>query len=196
MQSTKYTICSIIEVTNQLGSLSVSSSNCNIQATAIDKALGRHQKHSLKNASALNYLKRKGNTALVDKNVIAATSKKRRVNCKVCRDCFKEPYDLYSTHRGYSSRCPHFTGLSFTQESSVTTFASTRSTPTDNKNELASNPKCPLDTIMEVSNDVENDKPLEFSSNIKSKANVDSSDYNLHTPMLTIMIPTTLVYLK
>jgi len=49
---------------------------------------------------------------------------------------------------------------------------------------------------MEVSNDVENDKPLEFSSNIKSKANVDSSDYKLHTPTLTIMIPTTLVYLK
>jgi hypothetical protein len=39
VQSTKYAICSIIEVTNQLGSLSVSSSNSNIHVTAIDKAL-------------------------------------------------------------------------------------------------------------------------------------------------------------
>ncbi len=74
VQSTKYAICSIIEVTNQLGSLSVSSSNSNIHGTAIDKALRRHQKHLLKNASALNYLKRKGNTDCVDKTVIAATS--------------------------------------------------------------------------------------------------------------------------
>ncbi len=83
VQSTKYAICSIIEVTNRLGSLSVLSSNSNIQATAIDKALGRHQKHSLENASAQNYLKRKNNTALVDnKTVIAITSKKRKVTVK------------------------------------------------------------------------------------------------------------------
>ena len=107
VQSTKYAICSIIEVTNRLGSLSVLSSNSNIHVTAIDKALRRHQKHSLKNASALNYLKRKGNTDLVDKTVIAATSKKRKVNCTVCQDRFKEPPNIYSTHRGNSSRCPH-----------------------------------------------------------------------------------------
>jgi hypothetical protein len=78
VQSTKYAICSIIEVTNRLVSLSVSSSNSNIHVTAVDKALRRHQKHSLTNASALNYLKRKDNTDLVDKTVIAATSKKRK----------------------------------------------------------------------------------------------------------------------
>ncbi len=132
----------------------------------------------LKNAYALFFLKRKGNTALVDKTVIAATSKKRKVNCRLCQDCFKESHDIYSTHRGNSSRCPHFTRLSFTQESSVTTVASTRDISTDNKDEIASNLKCPLVTTMEVNNDVNNDKLLEFSSSIKSKANVDSSDDN------------------
>ncbi len=39
VQSTKYAICSIIEVTNGLGSISVSSSNSNIQVSIIDKAL-------------------------------------------------------------------------------------------------------------------------------------------------------------
>jgi hypothetical protein len=53
VQSTKYAICSIIEVTNQLGSLSVSSSNSNIQVSAIDRALHCQQKHSLQNLSAL-----------------------------------------------------------------------------------------------------------------------------------------------
>ncbi len=96
VKSTKYAICSIIEVTNQLGSLSVWSSNSNIHVTAIDKELRRHQKHLLKNASALNYLKRKGNTDLVDKSVIAVTSKKRKDNYTVFQDRFKEPPHIYS----------------------------------------------------------------------------------------------------
>ena len=53
VQLTKYAICSIIEVTNQLGSLPVSSSNSNIQVSAIDRALHCQQKHSLQNLSAL-----------------------------------------------------------------------------------------------------------------------------------------------
>ncbi len=69
VQSTKYAICSIIEVTNRLGSICVSSSNTNIQVSAIDKALCRHQKHSLQNSSALKYLKRKINTSNNDKTV-------------------------------------------------------------------------------------------------------------------------------
>jgi len=44
-RSTKYAICSIIELTNRLGSLSVSSTNSNITVSAIDKASHRHQKH-------------------------------------------------------------------------------------------------------------------------------------------------------
>jgi hypothetical protein len=135
--------------------------------------LMRHQKHLLKNASALNYLKRKGNTDLVDKTVIAATSKKRKVNCTVCQDRFKEPPYIYSTHCGNSSRCPH---LSFSQESSATTVASTCAISTVNKDEVASNLKCPLGTIMEVNNDVNND--INNDINNDNKANADSSDDN------------------
>ena len=102
VKSTKYAICSIIETTNRLGSLSLSSSNSNIQVNAIEKALHRHQKHSLKNGSALNYLKRKVNASSND----APLNKK---NCRVCRDQFKESQDIYSTHRTNSSKCPHFT---------------------------------------------------------------------------------------
>jgi hypothetical protein len=61
VQSTKLAIISIIKITNCLGSLSLSSTNSNLHATtsAIDKARNRHLKHSLQNASTLNYLKRK-----------------------------------------------------------------------------------------------------------------------------------------
>ena len=56
-----------------MGSLSVSSTNSNITGSAIGKALhDRHQKHSLPNLSALNYLKRKVNTDSKDKTTIAA----------------------------------------------------------------------------------------------------------------------------
>jgi hypothetical protein len=123
------------------------SSNSNIHVTAIDKALLRHQKHSLQNASALNYLKRKANTDSVDKTVIAATSKKRKVKCTVCRDRFKEPSPIYSTHHDNSSRCPP---LSFSQ---VTTVAS---------------------TCMEVNNDVNND--INNNVNNDNNTNADSSD--------------------
>ena len=105
VKSTKYAICSIIELTNRLGSLSVSSTNSNITVSAIDKALHRHQKHSLQNLSPLNYLKRKANTDSKDKTRVAVPSKKK--NCRVCRDYFKEPVEIYSTHRANSSKCPH-----------------------------------------------------------------------------------------
>ena len=95
VKSTKYAICSIIELTNRLGSLSVSSTNSNITVSAIDKALHHHQKHSLPNLSALNYLKRKANTGSKDKTIVAAPSKKK--NCRVCHDHFKEPVEIYST---------------------------------------------------------------------------------------------------
>ncbi len=72
MQSTKYAICSIIEGTNRLGSLSVSFSTSNIQVSAIDRALHCHQKHSLKNLSPLKYLKRKVDTCSINKTVTAA----------------------------------------------------------------------------------------------------------------------------
>ncbi len=103
VQSTKYAFCGIIEVTNQLGSLSVSTSNSNIQVTAVDKALQCHQKHSLPNLSALKYLKRKVNN---DNTVIAAAPLKKK-NCRVCHDHFKELLEIYSTHRANSSKCPH-----------------------------------------------------------------------------------------
>jgi hypothetical protein len=103
VHATKYAICGIIEVTNRLGSLSLNSSNLNIQVSAVDKALQRHQKHSLDNSSTLNYLKRKANP---QPSVIIGQQSKR--NCRICRDQFKEPQVIYSSHRGNSSKCPHF----------------------------------------------------------------------------------------
>jgi hypothetical protein len=92
-----------------LGSLSVSTTNSNIPVSAIDKALHRHQKHSLPNLSALNYLKRKVITGSKDKSIVAAPSKNK--NCRVCCDHFKEPVEIYSTHHANSSKCPHLTSF-------------------------------------------------------------------------------------
>ena len=55
------------------------------------------QNHSLRNLSALNYLKRKVNTGSKDKTTAATRSNKK--NCRVCRDHFKEPQEIYSSHR-------------------------------------------------------------------------------------------------
>ena len=106
VQATKYAICGIIEVTNRLGSLSLNSTNLNIQVSAVSKALQRHQKHSLENSSTLNFLKRKANP---QSSVISGQQSKR--NCRICRDQFKEPQEIYSSHRGNSSKCPHYNGL-------------------------------------------------------------------------------------
>jgi hypothetical protein len=92
VKSTKYAICSIIKTSNRLGSLH-----------------DHHQKHSLPNLSALNYSNRKVNTDSKDKTTIAAPLKKK--NCRVCRDHFKEPVEIYSTHQANSSKCPHLTNI-------------------------------------------------------------------------------------
>ena len=58
------------------------------------------QNHSLRNLSALNYLKRKVNTGSKDKTTAATRSNKK--NCRVCCDHFKEPQEIYSSHRANS----------------------------------------------------------------------------------------------
>jgi hypothetical protein len=35
------------------------------------------------------------------------SKKKKRNNCTICRDVFQMPEDIYSTHRGNSSKCPN-----------------------------------------------------------------------------------------
>ena len=90
VHTTKLAITSIIEITNCIGSLSLTTTNSNLHArtTAIDKARKRHLKHSLQNASAMNYLKRKSES--VTEVVIGKTlSKKKQRNCTICRDVFK-----------------------------------------------------------------------------------------------------------
>ena len=99
VKPTKYAICSIIEVMNRLGSLPVSTTNSNITVSAIDKALHRHQKHSLPNLSALNYLKRKVNTGSKDKTTVATSLNKK--NCRVCCDQFKESQEIFITPRKF-----------------------------------------------------------------------------------------------
>lgn len=99
VQATKYAICGIIEITNRLGSLSLNSTNSNIQVSAVSKALQRHQKHLLENSFTLNFLKRKTDT---QSSVISGQPSKR--NCRICRD----PQEIYSSHRGNSSKCPHY----------------------------------------------------------------------------------------
>jgi len=79
VKPTKYAIFSIIEVMNRLRSLPVSTTNSNITVSAIDKALHCHQKHSLPNVSALNYLKRKVNTGSKDTTTVAAPSNKKKL---------------------------------------------------------------------------------------------------------------------
>jgi len=107
VHSTKLAFTSIIEITNCIGSLSLTSTNSNLHAstTAIDKASkNRHLKHSLQNASALYYLKRTSESMseVVTKNTL---SKKKRSNCIICRDVFHMPEEVYLTHRGNSSKC-------------------------------------------------------------------------------------------
>jgi hypothetical protein len=108
VHSTKLAITSIIEITNCLGSLSLTSTNSNLHVSAIDKARNRHLKHSLQNASALNHLKRKAESVSDGKSLSLNTSSKRKQrNCTVCRDVFKMPKEIYSTHCGNSSKYPN-----------------------------------------------------------------------------------------
>ncbi len=175
VQSTKYAVCSIIEVTNRLGSLSVSSSNSNIQVSAFDRALHCHQKHSLKNLSALKYLKWKVDTCSNNKTVTPASLNKK--NCRVCCDHFKQPLEIYSTHHANSSKCPHFT--TFDRKSpgesksgdDVLTDNNVILTDMNEKELLVSNSKC-------TSVEVDYDKLINLSTSIKSEANGDSSDDN------------------
>ena len=200
VKSTKYAICSIIELTNRLGSLSVSTTNSNITVSAIDKALHCHRKHSLPNLSALNYLKRKVNTGNKDKTIVAAPSKKK--NCRVCHDHFKEPVEIYSTHRANSSKCPHLT--TFNKKSPPKQKSGDNGVTDKNDKELlVSIPTCvkvkiekiegddgvleKIDKELLVSNPtgikvkiekVDNDNLINLSNSIKSEANAngESSD--------------------
>ncbi len=158
-----------------MGSLSVSSSNFNIQVSTIDRALHCHQKHSLLNLSALKYLKRKVDICSNKKTVTAASSNKKFF--RVCCDHFKEPLEIYSTHHATSSKCPHFTTFDrkspHEQKSGdyVLTDNNVISTDKKDKELLVSNSKC-------ISVEVDNDKLINLSSSIKSEANGDSSDDN------------------
>jgi hypothetical protein len=153
VKSTKYAICSIIETSNRLGSLSVSSTNSNITVSAIGKALhDRHQKHSLPNLSALNYLKREVNSDSKDKTTIAAPLKKK--NCRVCHDHFKEPVEIYSTHRANSSKCPHLT--TFNKKSPPEQKSGDNGVTDKNGKELlVSNPTCVKVKIEKIEGDNE-----------------------------------------
>ncbi len=108
VHSTKLAITSIIEITDRLGSLSLTSTNSNLHISAIDKARNHHLKHSLQNASALNHLKRKAESASDGKSRSLKTlSKKKQQNGTICHHVFKMPQEIYSTHHGYSSKCPN-----------------------------------------------------------------------------------------
>jgi hypothetical protein len=82
VKSTKHAICSTIELTNRLGSISMTSSNFIIHVSAIDKARHRYQKHTLKNLSPLNYLKQKIDNAFDDNAFGKSAPKKSRSNCR------------------------------------------------------------------------------------------------------------------
>jgi hypothetical protein len=108
VHSMKLAITSIIEITNRLGSLSLTSTNLNLHISAIDKARNHHLKYSLQNASALNNLKRKSESVSNGKLVsLNTSSKKKQSNCTICHDIFKMPQEVYSTHCGNSSKCPN-----------------------------------------------------------------------------------------
>jgi hypothetical protein len=108
VHSTKLAITSIIEITNRLGSLSLTSTNSNLHVSAIDKARNRHLKHSLQNASALNHLKRNAKSVSDGKVGLSNTSsKKKQSNCTICCDRFKMPQEIYSTHHAKSLKCPN-----------------------------------------------------------------------------------------
>jgi hypothetical protein len=146
-------------LTNRLGSLSVSTTNSNITVSAIDKALHHHQKHSLPNLAALNYLKRKVNTGSKDKTIVAAPSKKK--NCRVCHDHFKEPVEIYSTHRANSSKCPHLT--TFNKKGPPNQKSGDNGVTDKNDKELlVSNPTCVKVKIEKIEGD---DGVLEIMTN-------------------------------
>jgi hypothetical protein len=119
-------------------------------------------------------LKRKVNTCNNDNTVIAAAPLKKK-NCRVCRDHFKEPLEIYSTHRANSLKCPHYT--TFDRKSihepksgdDVLTDNNDISTDNNDNKLLVTNSKC-------TSVEVDNDKLINLSTSIKSKANGDSSD--------------------
>ena len=201
MKSTKYAICSIIELTNRLGSLSVSSTNSTIPVSAVDKALHCHQKNSLPNLSALNYLKRKVNTDRKDKTTAATPWNKK--NCRVCHNHFKEPQEIYSSsHRANSSKCSYLATIDRKRPHEQKSGGNGMTDKID-KELLVSNPTCIKVKIKNVDGDddvinkndpellvsnptginvkiekVHNDKLINISNSIKREANAneESSD--------------------
>jgi hypothetical protein len=206
VKSTKYAICSIIEVTNRLGSLSVSTTNSNITVSAIDKALHCHQKHSLPNLSALNYLKRKVSSDRKDKTTAATPWNKK--NCRVCHNHFKEPQEIYSSHRANSSKCSYLATIDRKRPHEQKSGGNGMTDKID-KELLVSNPTCIKVKIENVDGDddvinkndpellvsnptgikvkiekVHNDKLINISNSIKREANANgenSDDQSTYT---------------
>jgi len=145
-------------------------------------------------------LKRKANTGSKDKTIFAAPSKKK--NCRVCHDHFKEPVEIYSTHRANSSKRPHLI-TSNPKMPPKQKSGDDGVTHKSDKELLVSNPTCvkvkiekiegddgvleKIDKELLVSNptsitvkieNVDNEKVFNLSNSIKSEtnANGDSSD--------------------
>ena len=111
MSRTKVAIASITELTNRLGSVSLTDVNSCAKPTAIFRALGRHSKHMLENKSPLNYSgSKKGNS----KSRVVGRKKKR--GCTRCRDIFDMPESVYTTHRADSKYCPTLLNVSKVEE--------------------------------------------------------------------------------
>jgi hypothetical protein len=97
-------------------------------------------------------LKREVNSDSKDKTTIAAPLKKK--NCRVCHDHFKEPVEIYSTHRANSSKCPHLT--TFNKKSPPEQKSGDNGVTDKNGKELlVSNPTCVKVKIEKIEGDNE-----------------------------------------
>ncbi len=172
VKSTKYAICSIIELTNRLGSISMTSI---IHVSAIDKARHRHQKHTFKNSSPLNYLKQKVDNESDNIAFRKSEQKKSRTNCRVCRDKFKEPATVYSGHKSNSSKCPHNNNMlsslsNNAQQEQVST--------TNNDSNNDSMPYTNKDTVDTDKDSLNKKKQVSVSSRSTSSNADDSSSHS------------------
>eukprot|EP00985_Skeletonema_marinoi_P032089 scaffold38204_cov153-Skeletonema_marinoi.AAC.1 len=93
--SFKRAAAGIIGLTNQLKNVNLSIPVC-VRPSAIDNTRKRLAAHMLENKSSMNFGRTKS----------ACKTRKKKVNCRTCRDIFEQPPSVYMGHASNSKRCP------------------------------------------------------------------------------------------
>ncbi len=108
------------------------------------------------------------------------SSKKKCSNCTICRDIFKMPQEVYSTHRGNSSKCPN------------------NKNKTSSSSQLHIKVKLEPPTTNDSPNNTSNQSKGEYISNNNSTQNSTINNNNEESPtiIVTTMIQVTRIQIQ